>query len=213
MNMCIFGGSGGLGKQLTDVLCNENLNIISLSSKDIDITDRSNVENFFNTNDIDVVLNLAVYNYDCFIHKYNLNTEQYSKQINVNINGAFNILSSCLPKMRNKKFGRIIFASSIVSDNPQLGTSIYSATKKFNESLIKSCCIENGSHGITANIVQLGYFDGGLLYKIDEEKRNTIRNNIPMKRWGNVDELKNTILYLINTPYVNGATIKIAGGL
>jgi NAD(P)-dependent dehydrogenase (short-subunit alcohol dehydrogenase family) len=214
MKICLFGGSGGLGKQLSVLMEQEKYDIVSLSSKDLDLTNKKEVDIFFEKNDIDVVVNLAVYNYDCFIHKYNTeNLSHYDKQIKVNINGSLNILSACLPKMRSKKYGRIVFASSIVSDNPQLGTSIYSASKKYNESLIKSCCIENAVHNITANTIQLGYFDGGLLYKIDEDKRNTIKNNIPMKRWGTVEELKNTIIFLINTPYVNGSVIKIAGGL
>ena len=61
--------------------------------------------------------------------------------------------------------------------------------------------------------MQLGYFDGGLTYKIPETFRDTIKNNIPAKRWGMIDELHNTIDYLIETGYITGQNINISGGI
>lgn len=213
--IAIFGHSGGLGSQITDFFKKENnFEIHRLDSQNLDISKREAVERFFSDQDIDIVLNLAVYNFDSFIHKYSMDKDtEIEKQLNVNIKGSVNILASCLPKMRENNFGRIIFASSIAADNPILGTSIYSASKSFIESIMKTTCLENASYGITANAVQLGYFDGGLLYKIDEQTREKIKNRIPMKRWGTIQELFDTIMYLINTPYVNGSALKITGGL
>ena len=71
MKICLFGGSGGLGKQLSELMMQEKYDIVSLSSKDLDITDKKQVDNFFEKNNIDTVVNLAVYNYDCFIHFVN----------------------------------------------------------------------------------------------------------------------------------------------
>lgn len=211
----IFGSTGGLGSQITELFEKENNFEIHKPESDIvDISKRQVVENFFSDNDIDIVLNLAAYNFDSFIHKYSADIDkEIDRQVSVNVKGSVNILSSCLPKMRNNKFGRIIFASSIVTDMPIFGTSIYGGSKGFNEQLIKTTCLENAAYGITANAIQLGYFDGGLLYKIDEQTREKIRNMIPMKRWGTAQELFDTIMYLINTPYVNGSILKIAGGL
>ncbi len=213
--LAIFGSSGGLGSQITELFeKNNNFEIHKLNSKILDITKKEEVENFFSDQNIDIVLNLTAYNFDSFVHKYSVNKDtELEKQLDVNIKGSINILTSCLPKMRKNNFGRIIFASSIVADNPVIGTSIYGASKNFIESIIKTVCLENASHGITANSIKLGYFDGGLLYKIDEPTREKIRNMIPMKRWGTAQELFDTIMYLINTPYVNGTALKITGGL
>lgn len=213
--IAIFGSSGGLGSQVTQFFENNDDFIVHrLDSGNLDITKKGLVENFFSEQDIDIVLNLTVYNFDSFVHKYSEDKEmEIEKQIDVNIKGSINILSSCLPKMRKNHFGRIIFASSIAAEKPILGTSIYGASKSFIESIIKTVCLENASFGITANAIQLGYFDGGLLYKINEETREKIKNMIPMKRWGTAQELFDTVLYLINTPYVNGTALKITGGL
>ena len=211
--VAVFGGSGGLGTKLCELL-NNDFNVIKISSKDVDICSREEVESFFSKNKIDIVINLAAYNYDSFIHKYTIDKEfELNKQINVNIKGCVNILTSSLPYMRKNKYGRIIFTSSIVASRPVVGTSIYGACKNFMESLIKTCSLENANNNITANTIQLGYFDGGLLYKLNEQSREKIKETIPSKRWGSIEELHSSILYLINTPYVTGTTININGGI
>ena len=61
MKIVIFGGTGGVGKELTDILHN-NHEIISLGSSDVDITNLSEVKTFFAETDVDAVINLCVKN-------------------------------------------------------------------------------------------------------------------------------------------------------
>ena len=61
-NIVIFGGSGGLGRQLTPLL-EKDYNVLSLSSKDVDITKYAEVFQFFSTSEVDIVINLSGYNY------------------------------------------------------------------------------------------------------------------------------------------------------
>ncbi len=211
--VALFGASGGLGKQLLPLL-QTKYNVIGISSSDIDVTNFKQVNEFFETNDIDIVVNLSGYNFDSFTHKINdeiLN--QIDKQIDVNIKGTINIVSNCLSKMREQQFGRIILVSSILADHPVISTSIYSGCKGFVDSFTKTVALENANKNINCNSLQLGYFDGGLTYKIPENFRDTIKNNIPAKRWGMISELYNTIVYLIETGYITGQNINISGGI
>jgi len=211
--VALFGASGGLGKQLLPLL-QTKYNVIGISSSDIDVTNFKQVNEFFETNDIDIVVNLSGYNFDSFTHKINdeiLN--QIDKQIDVNIKGTINIVSNCLSKMREQQFGRIILVSSILADHPVISTSIYSGCKGFVDSFTKTVALENANKNINCNSLQLGYFDGGLTYKIPENFRDTIKNNIPAKRWGMISELYNTIDYLIETGYITGQNINISGGI
>ena len=66
---------------------------------------------------------------------------------------------------------------------------------------------------LTCNSLQLGYFDGGLTYNIPESFREVVKNTIPAKRWGSIQELYNTVDYLIKTPYLTGQNINISGGI
>ena len=77
-NLVLFGATGGLGNQLKQSLIGK-YNVISLGSKDIDIADKSSIDKFFDSNDIDIVINMAAYNSDSFLHKYDLNKIQGKK--------------------------------------------------------------------------------------------------------------------------------------
>lgn len=211
--IALFGGTGGLGSQVKPHL-EVDYNIISIGSKDVDVTDYQAVKAFFDSNNVDVVINLSGYNYDCFMHKYDQNSiAEISKQLNINVMGTINIVSCCLSKMREKQFGRVILTSSILADHPVISTAVYAGCKGFVDSLTKTVALENAVKNITCNSLQLGYFDGGLTYKIPESFRETVKNNIPAKRWGTIEELANTIKYLIETGYITGQNINISGGI
>ena len=212
-NLVVFGGTGGFGSQLT-IKLKHDYNIISLGSKDVDVTNYNEVKDFFLENDVDIVVNLSGYNYNVLLHKYNdTNLIERSIQIDTNITGNMNILTSCLPQMRERRYGRIILTSSILSSKPVAGTSVYSGCKAFIDNLVKTCTVENLSKGITCNALQLGYMDGGLTYEVPEPFRTKVKENIPLKRWGTIEEIENTVRYLIDTEYVSGTSIKVNGGL
>ena len=211
--LVLFGGTGGLGSQLK-VKLDTDYNIISLGSKDVDVINYNDVKDFFLENKADIVVNLSGYNYNSFLHKYSDNNlTERQKLIDVNIIGNLNILSNCLSQMRKRNYGRIILASSVLSSRPAIGTSVYSGCKAFIDNLAKTCTLENLSKGITCNTLQLGYFDGGLVYEIPTAIREKIKESIPLKRWGTIEEIENTIRYLINTEYVSGCSMKVNGGL
>ena len=210
--VALIGGSGGIGAEL-DSLLGGGYKILNLSSSDLNLTDVNSLKKFFSNNDIDIVINLSGYNFDCFLHKYDsTNFHEIDKQLDVVVKGSINLLNACLPAMRDRGFGRIIMASSILVAQPLVGTAVYSASKAFVESLVQTCAIENGQKGITVNAIQIGYFDAGLTHKIPDNVKEGILAGIPSKRWGAIVELKNVVEMLITTEYVNGTTIKINGG-
>lgn len=217
--IALFGGSGGLGSQLKLPLelGNQSLplekkyNVISLSSKDVDITSGSALETFFNENNVDIVINSSGYNYNSFLHKID-DWSEVDKIIDVNILGNVKLLNKSLPKMRENGYGRIILISSVLSKKVVQGTSLYSGTKAFIDNLVKTASAENIGKGITCNSIQLGYFDGGMCHRLPEKFKEPIRKSIGLKRWGSIDELYNTIEYLIDTEYITGQNIEISGG-
>ena len=210
--IALFGATGGLGSQLKHLLT-DDYNVLPLGSDEVDVTNLKEVKSFFKT-PVDIVINLSGYNYNMFLHKYNQdNYDKLQRQINVTINGTLNILAGCLPQMRERNYGRIILTSSILSSKPAPATGVYSGCKAFIDNLAKTCTVENLSKGITCNTLQLGYMDGGLTYEVPEKFRDKVKNSIPLKRWGTIEEIANTVNYLINTEYVSGHSMKVNGGL
>jgi len=210
-NIAFFGGSGGLGTKVIEHLTEYNVD--SISSKDVNLLNSSDIDTYLDKNNPDVVVVFSNYNFNSFIHKYNDNEKDLYAQINVNIKGVTELVSKSLIGMRARGYGRIILASSITVDRNVMGTSIYAAGKAYYENLVKSISLENASKGITANCIQLGYMDGGLTYTLTDEFIQNIVSSIPCKRLGTSKEISDTIKFIINTEYVNGSTLKLTGGL
>ena len=209
----IVGGTGGLGSQVSKMLSNK-YEVTSVGSSELDVRDMEKCNSYFKNKQFDIVLNLSGVNYDSFIHKLTPNdSEKINQMIDVNIKGTINLVSSCLPYMREQKYGRIILISSVLSEKSVVGTSIYSSCKSFLDKFVKNISLENIKQGITSNTIQLGYFDGGMTYKINKNYIENIVDSIGLKRFGSIKELCNTIEYLIENEYTTGINLKIDGGL
>jgi NAD(P)-dependent dehydrogenase (short-subunit alcohol dehydrogenase family) len=209
----VFGGTGGVGKKLISFL-EQKYQVTTLGSKDVDVTSFKKLKDFFAENEFDIVLNMSGLKYDVFLSKI---TEEDQKSINdmidVNIKGNINIISTCLPKMIEKKFGRVISISSVFSELNVPKNSIYCATKAFVDRLVSVANKENIKYGITCNTIQLGYWDGGMCHRIEEKYQEMAKEKIGLKRWGSIEELYNTINYIVDNEYVCGINLRIDGGI
>ena len=81
----VFGGTGALGSRLVRYL-SKDYDVGKLGSKDIDLCDAPKVQSFLKSCDPDVIINMAGYNYNSFLHKYN-DFSEIDHLINVNIWG------------------------------------------------------------------------------------------------------------------------------
>lgn len=212
--VAVFGGTGGLGSLLCPLLEESYEKVISLGSNDIDVTSYGEVKEFFDKNEVESVINLSGYNCDKFIHKLTADDMgEVRKQLNINIQGTINITNCALSQMRERNYGRLILVSSVLADHPVLSTGVYAGCKGFVDSFVKTVALENAGKNISCNSLQLGYFDGGLTFRIPEQFRDKIQKSIPAQRWGSIQELYNTVVYLIETPYITGQNINISGGI
>jgi NAD(P)-dependent dehydrogenase (short-subunit alcohol dehydrogenase family) len=213
LKVLLIGGTGGLGSQLLPKL-QEKYEVYTPSSKECNVTDISSVQHYCTEIQPDVVINLSGTNFDIPLHRLNKShEEQIKKIVDVNAIGNVNVLAGCLPVMRERNFGRVILISSVLSNRVVFGTALYTATKVFVDSLVRSASSENIQKGITCNSIQLGYFDGGMAHRLPEKIAEKIKDTIPLKRWGSIDELYSTVEYLIGTEYITGQNLEISGGL
>jgi NADP-dependent 3-hydroxy acid dehydrogenase YdfG len=209
----VFGGTGGVGQKLIPFL-EQKYQVTVLGSKDVDVTSFEKVKSFFTENEFDIVLNMSGLKYDAFLSKINEEDQKpINDMIDVNIKGNINIVSTCLPKMIEKKYGRIISISSVFSELNVPKNSIYCATKAFVDRFISNANKENIKYGITCNTIQLGYWDGGMCHRIEEKYQEMAKEKIGLKRWGSIEELYNTVNYIVDNEYVCGVNLRIDGGL
>jgi NAD(P)-dependent dehydrogenase (short-subunit alcohol dehydrogenase family) len=210
--IAFFGATSGLGKQVVPLL--GKYTVDRIGSTRVNFENENDIGNYFYLNsDLDVLVVFTNYNYNSLVHKYRNKSAELNKQLHINIQGVTECISYALDCMRKNNYGRIIIASSIVVDRSIVGAGIYGATKAYYENLVKTVAIENAAKNITANCIQLGYMDGGLTYTLDPVFLESTIQSIPAKKLGTPQEIANTISFLIDTEYVNGATIKLTGGL
>jgi len=209
----VFGGTGGLGSHLVESL-GEKYSVAKIGSKDVDVRHDGGVKTFLKIFEPEVVVNMSGVNYNSFIHKLNLESlAEAEKMIDVNIWGNIHILNNALPYMRKNNYGRIILASSVLSTKTVVGTSIYSATKSFLDTMVRVAAAENASKHVTINTLRLGYFDAGLTHKIPMDNISLLLNEIPAHDFGQPIDIANLVNCIINSEYINGANIDINGGL
>lgn len=225
----ITGASKGIGRYLFNRYKNDGIEVIGTynltrppydenfdSYIKLDITDyksvMSTIRRIDNLLNNIILINNAGISYNSFAHKADLNL--WNKVIDVNIKGSFNIIHEILPYMRTQGYGRIINISSVVATLPTPGVSAYATSKSALIGLTKSLAIENASKGITVNAINLGYVNLGMgVNDVPKAYQIKMKSQIPLGRFCEPHEIYNTIKYIIDTEYLNGASININGGI
>lgn len=144
---------------------------------------------------------------------HRLSADEWLRVIDVNLNGAFNVVSAFLRRMRERGYGRIVLVGSVSGRMGYPGTAAYSASKEALRGLSRVIAVENAGRGITANYIELGFMKVGMSLQIPEDVQTRIKSSIPAGDFGGPESLLEALLFIEQAPYVTGAGISIAGGL
>jgi 3-oxoacyl-[acyl-carrier protein] reductase len=117
--------------------------------------------------------------------------------------------------MMRERWGRIINISSLVGEMGNAGQANYAASKAGLIGLTKSIAQEMGSRNITVNSVAPGYVETDMTQGLSEELKQTILNNIPLKRLGRADDVAAAVRFLASEEagYITGHVLDVNGGL
>ena len=225
----ITGGTGSIGNSIchyfNDNDCEEvyasttNLKKIKhddsfIKFKELDLSNIANI-NLDNLLDIDVdflILNAGVTKDNIFLR---MSVQEWNEVIDVNLNSSFYLLKHFIKKMIKKRFGRIVFISSVVAHTGNPGQANYTASKAAISGIVKSLALELSSRNITVNSVAPGFIESNMTNKLNENQKHSILDRIPMKRLGNPDDIAKSVGFLCsdNASYITGQTIHVNGGL
>ena len=142
-----------------------------------------------------------------------VNDEELAKTFNINFVSFFKIIKFLLPKMIEKKWGRIISMSSTGGMRGDRGTFLYTSSKHASLGMIKTMSKEYGKYNITFNTINLGNFNYGLFKKLSKNKKKEILSSIPSNKTGDIENILNAISFVIKSNYVNNSEICIDGGM
>lgn len=166
-----------------------------------------------NAGNIDVLVNNAGIPFSGMSWKQT--KDQWNEVFAINTMAAWLVSKHCIPQMRKKGSGRIIYTSSIVAHRPLPGTSVYAASKAALEGLTRAQAIELSAFAITVNCIAPGYFNAGMISSVDEQTRKELQKSTPAGRLGFKEELAEAVVYLCSdsAAFTTGQILHINGGL
>jgi acetoacetyl-CoA reductase len=163
--------------------------------------------------DIDVCVSNAALT-DTVAPAHRMAPEHWSRDLEVNLTGAFRAVQACLAGMRERRWGRIVVISSGAALYGLPGQVAYSASKAGLTGMVKTIAAENVGRGIAANAVLPGMVATEKVLAMPSEVLERIRLSVPSGRLGEPSEVAALVAFLASEEagYVTGQQIGIDGG-
>ncbi|MDR3273818.1 MAG: 3-oxoacyl-[acyl-carrier-protein] reductase [Puniceicoccales bacterium] len=135
--------------------------------------------------------------------------------IDTNLSSCFHWTKGLLKAMVKRRAGRIINLSSVVGCTGNFGQANYAAAKAGVIGFTKSVAREVATRGITVNAIAPGFIQTDMTNSLGEDIVEKIKETIPMKRLGEVDDVASIIEFLCGdgAKYITGQVIHVDGGM
>ncbi|MBU1643128.1 SDR family oxidoreductase [bacterium] len=174
-----------------------------------DIASAESVRTALEGIEVDVLVNNAGKTKDKLF--FWLEDSDWDEVIQTNLTGTYYVTKALLPAMQKKKKGAIVNVSSVAGLVGNVGQTNYAASKGGMIAMTKSLALEIARHGIRANCVVPGFIHSEMTAGFNEKDFQKL---IPMKRFGNPDEVAETIFFLADkASYITAEVITISGGM
>ena len=145
-----------------------------------------------------------------------LTLRDFDEVIDMNLRVSIQLTKAVVPGMEQRKWGRIVSTSSLVTVGVPYRTS-YAAAKMGLISFTRSWALELAPHGITVNCIAPGPVATELFNTNNPpgtESRQRYIDGIPMKRTGEAEEVAAANCFLLSdkSAFITGQTLYVDGG-
>jgi len=233
----VTGGSGGIGAAICRRLAADGRHVYvhansrlaeaeqivsdikaeggSAAAVAFDVTDRGRTEaalqKMLGEGPIQIVVNNAGIHDDAVMP--GMKPEQWSRVIDVSLNGFFNVTQPLLMAMIGTRWGRIVSVSSVAALAGNRGQTNYAAAKAGLHGATKALALELASRGITVNAVAPGIIGSSMTERLFPQE--IIDKLVPMKRAGTPEEVADLIGFLASerAGYISGQIISVNGAM
>ena len=239
-HVIVTGGTRGIGAGITESFLKAGATVIATYSgndeaanafkekhalygnklvlKKFNVAKTAEVESFFKAYEtefpsLEILVNNAGIRRDQIIPS--MTEDDWDAVIDTNLKGTYNMTRFAVLAMMKNRYGRIVNMSSVGGKLGLPGQANYAASKAGQIALSLSVSKEVAKRNITINNVCPGFIETELIKDLPEEQVKEYKGQVPMKRFGKVEEVAHAVLFFASkeASYITGATLDIAGGL
>ena len=160
---------------------------------------------------IDVLVNNAGVTRDGLIMR--MSDEDFDVVMNTNARGAFYMMREVSRLMMRARSGHIVNISSVVGVMGNVGQANYAASKAGIIGLTKSTAKELAARGVTCNAIAPGFVETDMTAALSEDLQKQMLETIPLKRYGQVDDIAQAAVFLAKNTYITGQVLHVDGGM
>ena len=146
----------------------------------------------------------------------NIAAAEWDQVLAVNLRGTFLAAQACFKHMKQQRYGRMVFTSSITGPRVSSpGHGHYSASKAGINGFIRAAAVEFAPYGVTVNGVEPGnILTEGVQAQRSQAFIEAMAASVPLGRLGTVQDVANACLFLASdeAAYITGTTIIVDGG-
>jgi len=144
-----------------------------------------------------------------------ISNEDWNRMIGIHLNGAFYTARRALPEMISRKYGQILFISSMWGISGGSCEVHYSAAKAGMIGLTKALAKEVGLSGIRVNCIAPGVIQTEMNAHHSAETLRILAEETPLGKLGSVEDVANTAWFLASedASFITGQTISVDGGI
>lgn len=162
---------------------------------------------------IDVLVNNAGITKDGLLLR--MSEEDFDKVVEINLKGTYLVTKAVIKYMMKQKQGSIINLTSVVGVTGNAGQCNYAASKAGVIGFTKSVAKEVASRQIRVNAVAPGFIKTDMTEVLQDDIKEKINEQIPLKRMGEASEVAKLIYFLgsEDSSYITGQVINVDGGM
>ena len=139
----------------------------------------------------------------------------WDEMMAVNLDAAMRLSRGLMKGMSKKRWGRILFVTSVVAHMGNPGQVNYVTAKAALGGLAKSLAKEMARRNITVNCIAPGFIETAMTDKLDEKAAGQMLANIPLGAFGKPEDIAGAARFLASEQgrYITGTTLHVNGGM
>jgi len=162
---------------------------------------------------LDILVNNAGITRDNLLVR--MSSADWDAVVDLNLRGAFLVTKAAMRPMMKQRAGRIVNVSSVAGVAGNAGQANYASAKAGLIGFTKTVAREMATRNITCNAVAPGFVDTDLTHGLLKQMEETILKQIPLGRFGAVEDVANAIAFLASdeASYITGQVLVVDGGM